>query len=574
MLKRLYGYFADYKKYLILSVLCIILESAFEMTIPLIMADIIDTGVALADKGYILYKSGQMAICALLSLGLGLLYARYAALAGQGFGAALRQAEYKKLQGFSFANMDRFSAPSLITRLTGDIAVMQNAVTNGLRPAVRGPMMILMASTMTLRLSPKLALVFAVSLPLLAILLTLIIKKLSPIYGSMQRMLDQLNSVVQENLTAIRTVKSFVREEAEGQKFGAANEEFRQTSERAFHFAQLNLPSFQFAMYGTILAILWFGGALMREGSLKVGQLTGVLSYVLQILNSLMMISNVFLLVSRSLTSGRRILAVMDETPEIQSGESGAKVEKGEVEFDHVYFKYSPTAREFVLTDISLHIGAGETVGIIGATGSAKSTLVQLIPRLYDASGGTIRVDGRDVREYDLVHLRDAIGMVLQKNTLFSGTIGENLHWGNENATDEELEWACYIACADTFIHGFPQGYDTDLGQGGVNLSGGQKQRLCIARALLKRPRILILDDSLSAVDTATEAHIRERLAAQLRDTTKIIITQRLTAIEHAHRIFVLKEGAIEAAGSHEELLRTNPMYRDLHEFQQKGAMA
>lgn len=574
MLKRLYGYFANYKKFLVISAICVVLESVFEMTIPLIMADIIDTGVAQADRDYILYKSGQMAICALLSLGLGLLYSRYAALASQGFGAALRQAEYKKVQSFSFANMDHFSAASLITRLTGDIAILQNAVANGIRPAVRGPVMIVIAIIMTLRLSPELSLVFAVSLPLLAVLLTLIIKKLGPLYDGMQRMLDQLNSVVQENLTAIRTVKSFVRGEDECKKFDAANDAFRENSERAFHIAQLNLPSFQFIMYGTIIAILWFGGGLIRAGTLKVGQLTGFLSYVLQILNSLMMISGVFLLLSRSLTSGRRILAVMDEAPEIVSGKSSARVEHGEVAFDHVFFQYSPVARQPVLTDINLRIGAGQTVGVIGSTGSAKSTLVQLIPRLYDVSAGEIRIDGRNVREYDLDHLRDAIGMVLQKNTLFSGTIRENLLWGNENATVEELDRACHIACADEFIGRFPNGYDTDLGQGGVNISGGQKQRLCIARALLKRPRILILDDSLSAVDTATEALIRERLTEGLPDTTKIIITQRLTPIERADRIFVLREGTIEAAGSHEELLQTNAMYRDLHEFQQKGAMA
>lgn len=574
MLRRLYGYFGRYKKYLIIAALCVLMESVFEMVIPLIMAQIIDVGVANQDKTYILIKGGEMIVCALLSLGLGLLYARYAALAGQGFGAELREAEYKKVQGFSFTNMDHFSTPSLITRLTGDITVMQNAVSNGLRPAVRGPVMMVIAVLMTLMLSPKLSLVFAISMPFLALLLTLIIKKLSPLYGRMQRMLDQLNSVVQENLAAIRTVKSFVRGSDECKKFEAVNEDFRQTSQKAFHFAQMNLPSFQFAMYGTIIAILWLGGIYIREGTLKVGELTGFLSYVLQILNSLMMISNVFLMLSRSLTSGQRILEVMDEKPEIEGGGSGAAVTRGEVEFDHVSFKYSTSAKEYVLSDINLHIQAGQTVGIIGTTGSAKSSLVQLIPRLYEATDGTVRIDGRDVREYGVAHLRDAIGMVLQKNTLFSGTIRENLKWGDENATDEELDWACRIACADEFLKRFPKGYDTDLGQGGVNVSGGQKQRLCIARALLKRPKILIFDDSVSAVDTATEALIRERLSRELSDTTKIIITQRLTSIERADLIVVLREGRIEAVGNHEELLRENAMYRDLYEFQQKGAIA
>ena len=574
MLKRLYGYFAKYKKHLIIGALCVVMESVFEMVIPLIMAQIIDVGVANKDKVYILWKSGEMVICALLSLGLGLLYARYAALAGQGFGAELRKAQYQKVQGFSFANMDHFSTPSLITRLTGDITVLQNAVTNGLRPAVRGPIMMVIAVVMTLALSPRLAVVFAVSMPVLAVLLFLILKQLGPIYGKMQRMLDQLNSVVQENLIAIRTVKSFVRGDDECRKFGGANENFRQTSQKAFHYAQLNQPSFQIVMYGTIIAILWCGGIYIHEGMLKVGQLTGFLSYVLQILNSLMMISNVFLMLSRSVTSGQRILEVMDEKPEIEGGESRSLVERGEVDFEHVYFKYQHTAREFVLSDINLHIGAGQTVGVIGSTGSAKSSLVQLIPRLYDASEGSVKIDGRDVREYGVAHLRDAIGMVLQKNTLFSGTIRENLQWGSEHATNEQLDWACHIACADEFVRRLPNGYETDLGQGGVNVSGGQKQRLCIARALLKRPRILIFDDSMSAVDTATEASIRERLAQELKDTTKIIITQRLTSIEHADLIIVLREGSIEAAGTHEELLRFNPMYRDLYEFQQKGAIA
>ncbi len=574
MLKRLYGYFGNYKKHLIIAALCVVVESAFEMVIPLLMAQIIDVGVTNKDTAYILLKSGEMVIFALLALGIGMLSSRFAAKAGQGFGSELRKAAYKKVQEFSFANMDHFSTPSLITRLTGDITVMQNAISNGLRPGVRGPVMMVIAVIMTLTLSPRLAIVFAVSMPVLAVLLLLILRTLGPLYRRMQHMLDQLNSVVQENLVAIRTVKSFVRGKDECIKFNAANDALKLTSNKAFHYAQLNIPSFQFAMYGSTVAILLLGGIYIQEGSLKVGQLTGFLSYVMQILNSLMMISNVFLMLSRSLTSGQRVLEVMDETPEIQSGQSGALVTRGEIEFEHVYFKYKATAKEYVLSDINLHILPGQTIGIIGQTGSAKSTLVQLIPRLYDASEGAVKVDGRNVRDYDVAHLRDTIGMVLQKNTLFSGTIRDNLKWGNENATDAQLDWACHIACADEFVRRFPAGYDTDLGQGGVNVSGGQKQRLCIARALLKRPRILIFDDSMSAVDTATEAAIRERLAQEHKDTTKIIITQRLTSIEHADMIVVLREGAIQAVGRHEELLTFNPMYRDLYTFQQKGASA
>lgn len=574
MFQRFFIYFHNYRKHLIGSVVCIAMESVLELIVPLIMAQIIDVGVVNRDKSYILQKSLLMVACALVSLLLGALYARLAAVAGQGFGAELRKAEYRKVQGFSFSNMDHFSTPSLITRLTSDITILQNTVCNGIRPIIRGPVMMVMALVMTVVMSRELAVIFIVAIPALAICLLFILQRLRPMYGRMQKALDQVNSIVQENLTAIRTVKSYVKGESESKKFEDVNETFRESSERAFHYAVLNLPCFQLVMYATILCILWFGGNFIHLGTMQVGTLTGFLSYVLQILNALMMISNVFLMLSRSMTSASRIFEVMDEPQGIVSGTQEKMVERGQIDFDHVSFKYQETAKENVLSDICLHIGAGQTVGIIGGTGSAKSSLVQLIPRLYDVTSGSLKIDGYDAKEYPVAHLRDAVGMVLQKNTLFSGTIRENLKWGNEHATEEELDWACHIACVDEFLSRLPDGYETDLGQGGVNVSGGQKQRLCIARALLKRPKVLIFDDSTSAVDTATEAKIRERLAKDLKDTTKIFITQRINSIEHADLIVVLKDGKINEAGTHEELLANNPIYRDIYEFQRKGATA
>ena len=574
MLQYFLKYFHKYRSYLTGSILCVTLESMFELIIPLIMADIIDIGVAARDKQYILMKSLAMVGCALASLVLGALYARLGAIAGQGFGAELRKAEYKKVQSFSFSDMDQFSHASLITRLTNDITVLQTAVCNGIRPLVRGPVLMVMGLVMTISMSPQLALVFLIAMPILGVSLYWIIRKLGPVFAAMQKMLDKVNSVIQENLTAIRTVKSYVRGESECKKFGEANENLRSVSEQAFHYAVLNMPALQLVMYATIVAILWFGGNFIKVGTMKVGELTGFLSYVMQILNSLMMISNVFLMLSRSMTSISRIYEVMHAPAGLSSGPDCNAVNTGGIEFAHVYFKYRESAKEYVLSDINLSIEAGQTVGIIGGTGSAKSSLVQLIPRLYDVTSGVLKIDGCDVRDYPIVHLRDAIGMVLQKNTLFSGTIRENLKWGDEDATQEALDWACHTACADEFLRRMPNGYDTVLGQGGVNLSGGQKQRLCIARALLKRPRILIFDDSTSAVDTATEAKIRERMAESLTDTTKIIITQRISAVEHADLIVVLKDGKVNGTGTHEALLNTNAIYRDMYEFQRKGAIA
>lgn len=571
MAKRFYKYFDKYRKYLFLSCICVIAETMFELIIPLIMANIIDVGVAAQDIDYILWKGIQMGLCALLSLVLGLLYARYAAMAGQGFGAELRKEEFAKVQSFSFGNIDRFSTSSLVTRLTSDVTILQNAISSGIRPLVRAPFMLITATILSFTINGELAIVFLVAIPILGLALFLIVRSLRPLYRNMQRAIDVLNRVVQENLIAVRVVKSYVRGTYEEEKFKQVNEDLQISSERAFRMSNRNAPAFQFVMYATILAILWFGGNLIFANKMQVGELTGFLSYILQILNSLMMISNVFMMLTRSIASAVRIEEVLDEVPMIKDGTNkDIQVKDGAIEFEHVSFKYKEAAQECVLRDIHLTIPAGSTLGILGGTGSAKTSLVQLIPRLYDVYEGRVKIDGIDVREYPLSHLREAIGMVLQKNTLFSGTVRENLCWGNAQADEEELLWACHIAHVDEFLEKLPHGLDTDLGQGGVNVSGGQKQRLCIARALLKHPRVLILDDSTSAVDTASEANIREALATQLPDTTKIIIAQRVSSVAHADQILILEDGRIHAIGTHEQLLATDSIYQELYTSQNK----
>ncbi len=578
MVRRILSYMRPYRTYTVLAVLCVAVECVFELVIPLIMAGIVDVGVANGDVPYIFRQSLLMCLCAVLALFLGMGSAKFAATAGQGLGAELRREEYRKIQAFSFANTDRFQTSSLVTRLTSDVTAVQTSVATGLRPAVRAPVMMVTALVMSFTINAQLAVVFLLAAPVLAALLYQVVRRVRPMYGKMQGAMDLVNRIIQENLTAIRVVKSYVREDYECEKFGAVNQNLRSTAERAFRIATLNMPAMQFVMYGTVLAILWFGGRLTLAGGLKVGELTGFLSYVLQVLNSLMMISAVFLMATRSLASAKRILEVMDEAIDVTEApgvtDPGAEVTAGDIVFDHVSFKYKADAKEDVLSDVSFHIKAGQTVGILGQTGAAKSTLVQLIPRLYDVSAGAVLVDGRNVKEYPLRHLRDAIAMVLQKNTLFSGTVRENLRWGKADATDAEIEAACRIACVDEFIGRLEKGYDTDLGQGGVNVSGGQKQRLCIARALLKNPRVLILDDSTSAVDTATEARIRQGLAEGLPGATKIIIAQRVSSVQSADQIIILADGRIDAVGTHGELLETSLFYRDLYESQQKGALA
>lgn len=572
MLKEFSIYMQKYKYSAILSVICVILETVFELFIPFIMADIIDIGVVNHDKNYIITKGIQMCILALFSLFLGILYARFAAICGQGFGSELRKAEYKKIQQFSFSNMDHFSTASLVTRLTSDITTIQNSISTGIRPLVRSPFMMLMGLLFSFSLNAKLTFVFFIASPILAICLYQIIRHVRPMYRKMQQAIDLVNRMVQENLIAIRVVKAYVRGDYETAKFSSANIQLQTASERAFRIASLNMPAMQFVMYGTIIAILWFGGNLIFMNRMKVGELTGFLSYVLQILNSLMMISNVFMQLTRSMTSGARILEVMKEEIEItEKAKENLTITNGEIRFEHVSFKYKKEALEYALYDVSFHIKSGQTIGIIGGTGSSKTTLIQLIPRLYETTKGNVFIDGFLVSHYSLAHLRETIAVVLQKNTLFSGTILENLRWGKETATKEEIETACKIACADEFIKSFPDQYETILGQGGVNLSGGQKQRLCIARALLRNPKILILDDSTSAVDTATETSIREGLTKYLPNTTKIIIAQRISSISYADQIIVMDDGKINEIGTHNTLLKTNAIYQEVYYSQQEG---
>lgn len=573
MLKRIFSYMKQYKKYAYLALVCIGIEVVLELMVPMLMADLIDNGVANADIPYIYTKGIQMGGCAILALILGIGSSKFSALAGQGLGANIRMAEYEKLQSYSFSNIDHFRVSSLVTRLTSDVTNIQNSVSTGMRPFGRSPVMLIVATSVAFSINSTLALVFLVALPVLAAMLIAIIVHIRPLYSKMQNAIDLVNRTVGENLTAIRVVKAYVRGDYEIEKFEEVNENLKNQSESAFKSSVLNMPAMQLVMYSTILGILLLGGHLVKAGELGIGQLTSFLSYVLLILNSLMMMSNVFMMMTRSLVSGARIMEVLDEKIDITDELArDISVEHGEIEFDHVWFKYKEEAEEYVLSDISFHIKPGQTVGIIGQTGSAKTTLVQLIPRLYDVSRGVVKVDGVDVKEYPMRHLRDAIAMVLQKNTLFSGSLLSNLKWGNEDATMEEIEEACHIACVDEFIDRLSDGYDTEMGQGGVNVSGGQKQRICIARAILKKPKVLILDDSTSAVDTATEAKIREGLARKLPDMTKIVIAQRISSVRHADQIIILDKGKVDGIGTHESLLASNKIYQEIYESQKEGA--
>ena len=566
------SYLRPCRREFLLAVLFVTAETAFELFIPLVMANIIDLGVTRRDIPYILHQGLLMAVCALLSLICGLLYARYAARAALGFGTRIREAEYEKLQEYSFANLDHFETSSLITRMTTDVTVLQNAVINGMRPMVRGPVMLVMGLLLAFFMNVRLALVFLVCMPVQGCILFFIIRKTAPMYGRLQTAVDKVNSVVQENLNAIRAVKAYVRETYEEEHFGEANGKLTENSLRTFRIAVLNLPAFQFTMYTATVLILWFGGNLIHTGNMEVGALTGFLSYVMQIVNSLMMISNVFLMLTRSLASVSRISQVLAEEPDLADVPDGLEtVENGQVEFRNVEFKYSAGAARPALSQVCLKFLPGQTIGIIGGTGSSKSTLVQLIPRLYDVSAGSVLVGGHDVREYRLASLRDAIGIVLQKNVLFSGTVRENLLWGNAQATEEELWRACRTACAHEFIEKMPGGLDARLDQGGLNLSGGQKQRLCIARTLLKHPKVMIFDDSTSAVDTATEAHIRRGLSS-LGEMTKIIIAQRITSVMEADQIVILEDGRVHAVGTHESLLQTDSIYREIYDSQMRSS--
>lgn len=573
-LRLIFGYSKPYRRDLIAAVGLIFLECGFEMVIPVLMSTLIDEGVPAHDMGIILRQGGLMALCAVLALVTGLLYARYAARYANGVAAELRLAEYAAVQRFDFANLDHFSTASLVTRMTTDATVLLNAVNTGLRPLVRSPIMLCMGLAMAFVLSPQLTVIFLVAAPVLGLMLAWIVSKVAPLYGRQQSAVDHLNSRIQEALTAIRVIKAFVRGDWENQQFEEVNTELSDASTETFRHAVLNTPSFQFVMYTAIVCIMWFGGGFILQGTMKVGQLTGFLSYVLQVLNSVMMFSGVFLQMTRSLASARRIREVLTEQPDLANDPKPVtEIENGAIDFENVSFKYNAQAQKNALSDITLHIPAGATVGIIGGTGSAKTTLVQLIPRLYDATAGTVKVGGRDVRDYDLAALRDAVGIVLQKNLLFSGTIRENLQWGNPGADDDQLWAACRAAHADEFLERMPEGLDTDLGQGGVNVSGGQKQRLCIARTLLKHPKVLIFDDSTSAVDTATESGIRHALA-ELTDVTKLIIAQRISSVQSADLIVILDDGRLHAVGTHADLLAHDTIYQEIYQSQKKGGDA
>ena len=570
-LRMIFGYGKPYRKDLFAAVGLIFVECIFEMVIPVLMSTLVDDGVPDHNMAVIFRQGGLMILCAVLALITGLLYARYAARFANGFASELRLAEYAAVQKFDFANLDRFSNASLVTRMTTDVTVMLNAVNTGLRPLVRSPVMLGMGLAMACVLSPRLTLVFLITTPILAAVLAWIVSKVGPLYGRQQSAVDHLNGRIQESLTAIRAIKAFVRGDYENDQFNTVNAELSDASTETFRYAVLNLPAFQAVMYTAIVCILWFGGGFVLHGTMSVGQLTAFLSYVLQVLNSVMMFSGAFLQMTRSLASARRIREVLTEQPDLANAADPLEtVPNGQIDFEGVSFKYNAAAQKSALSDITLHIPAGATVGIIGGTGSAKTTLVQLIPRLYDATEGTVKVGGRDVRDYDLTALRDAVGIVLQKNLLFSGTIRDNLKWGNPDAAEEQLWAACRAAHADEFLDRMPDGLDTDLGQGGVNVSGGQKQRLCIARTLLKHPKVLIFDDSTSAVDTATESGIRRALA-ELTDVTKLIIAQRISSVQSADLIVILEDGRLHAVGTHAELLEKDTIYQEIYYSQMKG---
>ena len=569
-LKRLLSYLGKYRADMLIGALLITAETAFELVIPVLMADIIDVGVAEHNLSYIFRRGLWMALCAVLSLATGLLYARFAARAAYGWGANLRQAQYQRLQSYAFANLDHFETASIITRLTTDVTVLQNAINGGFRPLIRGPVMLILGVALSFWMNPRLSLVFLVLSPVLSGLLFLIVRKIAPLYTRLQQAMDRLNNTVQETVTAIRAVKAFVREENRAEVFDEVNQNLTETSKKTFRTATLNMPAFQLVMYTAVVLIMWFGGDMILHSSLQVGDLTGFLSYVFQIMNSLMMISNVFLLLTRSLASARRISEILDENPVLTSPPNGkTEIADGSVELRDVSFKYHAGAKEYALSHVNLSVAAGQTIGILGGTGSAKSTLVQLIPRLYDATEGTVLVGGTDVKAYDLYALRDAVGIVLQKNVLFAGTVRENLRWGNPQADDETLWAACRTASADEFLQKLPGGLDAMLSQGGVNLSGGQRQRLCIARALLKQPKVLIFDDATSALDSDTEHKIRTALY-ELKNVTKIIIAQRLTSVMQADRLVIMEDGRIHAVGTHKSLLESDPVYQEIYASQMK----
>lgn len=572
MLKTLGAQVKEFKKDSILTPLFMVLEVIMEMAIPLLMASIIDDGVEKGDIRHICLIGGIMVVTALVGLFAGMMGGKYGASASAGFARNLRQAMYENIQTFSFANIDKFSTAGLITRLTTDVTNLQNAYQMILRMFTRAPMSLICAMFMAFTVNTKLASIYLVAVIFLAACLIAIMSRAIPYFNQVFRKYDDINASVQENINGIRVVKAYVRENHENEKFTKASNAVYKMFVKAEGIISFNAPLMQFTVYTCILGISWLGAKMIVGSELTTGELMSLLAYCMNILMSLMMLSMIFVMVTMSKASAERIAEVLNEKATIQNPEKSVmEVKDGSITFDHVEFRYKNTSKEPVLKDICLNIRSGETIGIIGGTGSAKSSLVNLISRLYDVSEGTIKVGGVDVRKYDVEVLRNEVSVVLQKNVLFSGTILENLRWGDKNATDEECIRACRQACADEFIERMPEKYNTMIEQGGSNVSGGQKQRLCIARALLKKPKILILDDSTSAVDTATDAKIRKAFAEEIPNTTKLIIAQRISSIQNADRIIVMENGRIDGFGSHEELLKTNEIYREVYESQTQG---
>ncbi len=582
MIKRLARCIREYKWAAILSPLCMVGEVTMEVLIPLVMADLYDYGVVMQNMQVVVSKSILLVFCALASLGFGVASAIFASKAGTGFAKNLRHDMFYNVQQFSFSNIDKFSSASIVTRLTSDVANLQMTFQMMIRMAIRCPMMLVLALISALRISPQLTGIYAAVIPVMAIALVLLVPKVFRIFDYSFKLMDKLNNTVQENIHGIRVVKSYVREEKEVQKFTDVSAEMAFNFSRAEKILALNNPIMQGCVYVCMLTISFVGAKMVVASGnnplngLTTGQLSSMFTYTTQILSGLMMLSMVFVMMTMSRTPLRRCYEILEEKPDLVSPDESiavTTVPDGSIDFENVSFRYSATAQHRALKEVNLHIPSGATVGILGSTGSSKSTLVQLIPRLYDVSEGTLKVGGIDVRKYDLETLRDNVAMVLQKNTLFSGTIKENLRWGNPNATDEELIHACKLACAHDFIMSFPDQYDHKIEQGGTNVSGGQKQRLCIARALLKKPQILILDDSTSAVDTATDASIRKAFREEIPGTTKLIIAQRIASVQESDIIVLMENGQIAAVGSHEELMQTSEIYQDIYYSQQKGGL-
>lgn len=573
MIKKLAVYAKEFRREALLSPVCIAIESIMEVLLPMLMAAVIDNGVNQGNMNYVLKMGGLMLVIAFISLTAGGLCGKYAAIASSGFARNLRKAMFSKIQDFSFANIDKFSTAGLVTRMTTDVTNVQQAFQMTIRICVRAPFMLLFSLFMCMKLAPQVSWVFLAALLFLGTAMALIVTNAFPRFRKMFKQYDHLNASVQENLAGIRVVKAYVREDHETGKFLEQSGKVRDLSIGAEKIVMLNSPVMQLTMYSCIMLISWLGAKNIVAGTMTTGTLMSLFTYTMQILMNLMMISMIFVMLTMAKTSIDRILEVLDEESTIKNPKMPVKeVADGSITFENVAFRYSGGADKNVLESINLKIRSGETIGIIGGTGSSKSTLVQLIPRLYDVSEGCVKVGGVDVRDYDMEVLRNEVSMVLQKNVLFSGTILDNLRWGNENATLEEAKHACELAQAAEFIEKFPDGYETKIERGGTNVSGGQKQRLCIARALLKKPKILILDDSTSAVDTATDAKIRKAFREEIPNTTKLIIAQRISSVEDADHILVLDQGAISGFGTHEELLENNEIYRDIYELQKKGA--